>query len=248
MSEAMLLAALDAVASAGRTIDLWLRDDDAVSDTARLRRLAALADRHDISVLVAVIPAKADATLAALLAETPRLLPCQHGFAHQDHLAGLGKKTELAEERGIDTVLQELRAGAERLAALLPAPALPVLVPPWNRIGDGIAARLDECGFRALSGFGRALKSVGPLPTLNTHVDLMHWGEQKRGKDASTVLAELAAEVHRAHADDRRIGLLAHHLVHDQIAWESLGQALQCLRHHPAARWPSPCALLSPEV
>src|SRR5215472_4002810 len=72
---------------AGREATLWWRDDDAIAASAELDRLVPLA--------LAVIPALADAGLAARLAAARQseVAVLQHGWRHTDHADG-GRKSE----------------------------------------------------------------------------------------------------------------------------------------------------------
>jgi len=126
---------LDAWAAAGREALIWWRDDDATAPSDALHRLLDLAAAAEAPLALAVIPAKAESDLDALLeghsAETAVL---QHGFAHQNHAPAGTKKCELVSPASRETVPDELRQGRDSLARRFPARFLPVLVPPWNRI------------------------------------------------------------------------------------------------------------------
>ena len=51
----------------GRVATLWLRDDDAETPSPALDSLLAMTAEHGVSVLVAIIPARADRALAERL-------------------------------------------------------------------------------------------------------------------------------------------------------------------------------------
>jgi hypothetical protein len=240
-----VLDALDDAAGSGFAITLWWRDDDAVTDTAALQRLVSVAKRFRIDCLLAVIPAFADGTLAAAVRASSHLFVCQHGFAHQNHARPGEKKIELADHRGVDAVLAELAEGTRKLDALdFGGRYLPVLVPPWNRIGPEMIVRLQEAGFPILSVFGREGGSgevstsqapVTPVPgRLNTHIDLVDWRAGRVAKTERQLADEIARDIPRALADDGRIGLLTHHLVHDDAMWGALETMLRALLDHPA--------------
>ena len=90
---APLWAELDRWVEAGRSVQLWLRDDDAVAPSPALSRLSDLAERFEAPVLLAVIPMLAEPALAAALARMPLLQPCQHGVRHQNHAPPREKKS-----------------------------------------------------------------------------------------------------------------------------------------------------------
>src|SRR6185503_10933091 len=83
MSWDALDAELERWRAAGRVATFWWRDDDAVTDTPALRRLLELRASLDVPLALAVIPANADAALAALV--PPEVAVLQHGFAHRNH-------------------------------------------------------------------------------------------------------------------------------------------------------------------
>src|SRR5262245_19270468 len=61
---ATLADELDAWGADGRRATLWWRDDDACSDSAELRRMLAVAERHRAPLTLAAIPADLEASLA----------------------------------------------------------------------------------------------------------------------------------------------------------------------------------------
>src|SRR5215470_17845292 len=94
-----LHAELACWAETGRIADFWLRDDDAVEPTAALDRLLALAARHAIPVVLAVIPASAQRTLAKRLQAEDKVAIAVHGWAHRNHAPENEKKQELGAHR-----------------------------------------------------------------------------------------------------------------------------------------------------
>jgi hypothetical protein len=65
-----LIDEFDRWRDAGRVATLWWRDDDAASPSERLDRLLSISG--DIPIALAVVPAAADARLAAWLADPSR--------------------------------------------------------------------------------------------------------------------------------------------------------------------------------
>ena len=163
---------VDAWREAGREVTLWWRDDDAAEPSLALSRLLRLRP-PGCPLGLAVIPAAAKATLAGELTGAVDVLV--HGFAHANHAAPGARKSEYPAGRAAP---DELREGRERLDELFGDRALPVFVPPWNRMGEDAAAALPAAGYRVLSGYrGRP---EGPLPRLDTHVDLVDWRRGRR--------------------------------------------------------------------
>lgn len=228
-----LLRALDLRAEEGRPVALWWRDDDAVAPTAALDRLLALARGWSVPLTLAVIPAGTGPELAERLGREPAVSVAVHGWSHENHAPKGEKKQELGAHRPAAAVLETLGRGQERLLGLHGDRLLPVLVPPWNRIAPGVVAGLPTLGFRALSTYGQA--GTAPLRVVNTHVDLMDWHGSGGGHPAGRLLADLA----RAIAATRQgpIGILSHHLVHDDQAWRFLETLFALTKHHPGCRW-----------
>src|SRR5205823_4246421 len=80
-----LIHELDAWAKAGKTAEIWWRDDDAIAATPALERLLELRQRHDLGLMLAVIPARAADSLVDRLAREPAVAVAQHGWAHLNH-------------------------------------------------------------------------------------------------------------------------------------------------------------------
>lgn len=234
-----LHAELDRWKRAGRVADLWWRDDDAVQPTAALDRLLDLASGRAIPALLAVIPAHAGEPLAARLASEPGIVVAVHGWAHENHAPDGAKKQELGPHRVADVVLDELSRAKAVIGRLFAERAAPVLVPPWNRIDGALLPSLPGIGLAALSVFGKA--KPAPIPIVNTHVDIIDWHGGRGGKDQGALVQELASELRwRREAGSREaLGLLTHHLVHDEIAWSFLDRLFEATAGSPACRWAS---------
>ena len=217
----------------GWEVTLWWRDDDAAEPTPALSRLLAL--RPGCPLGLAVIPAAAKASLAGEMTDAVDVLV--HGFAHQNHAGPPARKSEYPAGR---VAPGELRAGRERLEAIFGDRALPVFVPPWNRMGGEAAAALPAAGYRVLSGYrGRP---EGPLPRLDTHVDLVDWRGGRRFAGSAAVLRALADALaaRRSARDPVPTGLLSHHLVHDAAGWRFLEDLLAWGEETPGVRWVRP--------
>lgn len=228
---------VDAWRAAGREATLWWRDDDAQRPSPALARLLRL--RPDCPLGLAVIPAGAETALAESVAGPVDVLV--HGFAHANHAGAGERKSEYPAGRRVP---EELRAGRERLEAIFGDRVLPVFVPPWNRMGDDAAEALPAAGYEALSGHrGRP---AGPLPRLDTHVDLIDWRVGRRFAGAGAVLRALtdALAARRRAGDPRPTGVLSHHLAHDAGAWRFLGALLAWGARAPGVRWLRPRDLL----
>jgi hypothetical protein len=224
----------------------WWRDDDAVAPTAALERLLALGPQP---LALAVIPANLDPALPARLAGR-RTDVLQHGYAHRNHEPLERKKAELGEARPAGTVLEELRAGWQRLAAAFGDRALPVLVPPWNRIATSLIRHLAHWGYQGLSTYGprqpfpSAPGGSGRLDVLqaNTHADIIDWQSRRfRGGPAviDRVLDHLRARREGRVDAAEPTGLLTHHLAMDDAAFDFTAEFLERTARDPAVHWRS---------
>jgi hypothetical protein len=226
-----------------RRATLWLRDDDACSDTPALRRLLGIAGEHRVPVAIAAIPATADSSLEAAIASCREATVVQHGYAHRNHARPGERSAELGDERDVPTMQGELGRGRERLARVFGPRFRPVLVPPWNRIGGALSPHLPAAGYAGLSCFGpRASQSpITGIVQVNTHVDPIAWRRERAfiGEDAATgrLTAHLCARRKRICDGDEPTGLLTHHLVFTDAMWDFVGELMQCTQDHGAAVW-----------
>lgn len=209
---------------ASRTVRFWLRDDDAVEPGGALEQLLALGREHAVPMTLAVIPAKTGAALAERLRHEAATTVAVHGWSHENHAPPQEKKQELGPHRPLSEITRELRRGFVLLKEQFSDGFVPVLVPPWNRIDPLLLPELATCGFKALSVFGPVKqKQAAFLPVINTHVDLMDWHGTRGCRDHGELVAALVRELQRRFdGSDEPVGILTHHLVHDEAAWAFL--------------------------
>lgn len=230
-----LAVELDHWGQRGRRVVFWLRDDDAVEPSVALDRLLDLTGRFDIPVTLAVIPEKTGTALARRLDESPQASVALHGWSHTNHAPEGQKKQELGLFRSIEVVMEELRAGADKLSRLHGGRFVPMLVPPWNRIDDMLVAQLEAIGVHALSVFGP--EQPGAVPEINTHVDVIDWKVTRGGRQDSILIGEILERLARMERADATVGILTHHLDHDAQVWRFLEQLFVLTSRHPACHW-----------
>lgn len=233
---AMLDAELEQWHKAGHRPRIFLRDDDAISDTPALRRLLELCGQHDVPLLLATIPRDADGSLGSLVGGNGLVTGAVHGYAHIDHTPPGTKVCELGIDRPLSTVLAELTLGRSRLLELFDGRISGLLVPPWNRIHDPVLEAIGTIGF---SGVSRHGWPSGPTPgrvaEVNTHVDIVHWSGGTVGRSHDWVFQQLAENLQIARQSNwRAIGVLTHHLDHDEQAWAVLEACLDLLGNETA--------------
>lgn len=218
-------------------IRFWWRDDDAIEATPPLETLLALSDRHNLPLGLAVIPKNASDALSTRLAPEKRVTVLQHGWQHKLNNPDGETKAELGDHRPLDEILRELRLGRERLEALFPTRFLPVLVPPWNRIGTAVNRARHEVGLVGLSTYGP--NADGPH-CVNTHLDIFDWPGTRGPLSRTAAYTTLSDEMERRLAGDAEpIGILTHHLIHRPESWEFLEELFALTARHPALEWPS---------
>lgn len=237
MSRQQFIEALDAIAAEGAAVHLWLRDDDAIEPTAQLSRLLDRSSRWQIPMTLAVIPAPATTALAELLEGRREISVAVHGWDHRNHAPPPEKKQELGLHRDPPAVLATLSGGLQRIYALFGERAVPLLVPPWNRIAPALVAGLPELGYEGLSVFGRDKPS--PVPLFNTHVDIIDWKGSRGGRGIDELYGDATAYLLAKGGPARVLGVLTHHLVHDDAAWQFLDDLFELTIAHPACRWVS---------
>ena len=178
----------------------------------------------------------------------------QHGYAHRNHEPPGVKKAELGAARPPAAVREELRRGAQLLTAAFGSQALPVLVPPWNRIAEPLIDLLTDDGYRGLSTQGTrqpaaASRQQGILQ-VNTHIDIVDWRGGRRfiGLEAAIDLAlgHLSARREGRADADEPTGLLTHHLVLEAEAFDFTAAFLERTAEHPAVQWRSARDIFAP--
>lgn len=221
---------------AGKTAKFWFRDDDAIEPTPALDRLLSLANRFDVPMALAIIPGPTGEALAERLARENLVTATVHGWTHQNYAPDDTKKQELGLHRPQEIVLEELHRGFDKIKALYPSQFIPLLVPPWNRIDDAFLPHLAPFGYRAVSVFGLAKQT--PIGLINTHIDIMRWHGARGGLPHAEILGHLVEELQNRFAgNDEPIGIMTHHLVHDDLAWDFVETLFEETASHAAIEW-----------
>lgn len=210
---------------AGRKPVFWLRDDDAIEPTPALDRLMRLGADFDVPILLAVIPASTGEALATRLSREEQVTVAVHGYAHLNHAPAGEKKCELGQHRPAAAVIRQLSDGVAKLRRLHGRKLLPVLVPPWNRIDEGLIPLLPPAGFQAISVFGPA--KPWPLAVINANVDIIDWHGSRGCLPTPILVDNTVAQLRRAFDSGDPVGILTHHLVHDDAAWAFLARLFE---------------------
>jgi hypothetical protein len=99
---------------------------------------------------------------------------------------------------------------------------------------------LPACGYRGLSTFGaRSLARPAPgLTQVNTHIDPIDWHGSRSLRDVSRLIAEIAGAVARRAATSgpgEPLGILTHHIAHDEAIWSFCEALLEELDRQSAS-------------
>ncbi|WP_428687024.1 polysaccharide deacetylase family protein [Roseibium sp.] len=230
---------LDWFAERGRKVRFWWRDDDAVEPTPALDRMLEIANRHGVDLALAVIPKDATQALADRLEREKHALVLQHGWQHRNfQRKDLGEKAaELGSRRDPDELLAQLREGKTRLETLFGEKFIPAMVPPWNRIDPEISRCLPGIGVPGLSTF--TWHNFPRTRQIQSHVDILKWKKQVRfiGWESARLRFDLQL-TRRRNTGGEPLGLLTHHLAHDEGCFEFLDEFFAIAAHHEGAEWP----------
>ncbi|WP_185985061.1 polysaccharide deacetylase family protein [Aureimonas mangrovi] len=231
---AALTFALRQRSEAGHPLRVWWRDDDAVRPTPALAKLLDLSRRHELPIVLAVVPAHLDPDLpSALSAASADVTVAQHGFAHRNEAVPPGRAVECGGRRETSAILNDLDDGRQRLAKAFGERFRPIMVPPWNRIEERITERLPSLGYVGLSVFGEeGERRERGFTVANAHLDVLRWKGGARFAGEAKLLRETLGWLERNPADTAAVfGLLTHHLDHDEATWGFLESFLPLLRH-----------------
>lgn len=201
-------------------IPIWWRDDDAIEPTPALDRLNELSANLGVPVHLAVIPKQAGETLVPYVEDRPNLIPCIHGWTHQNTAPSGHKKSEFGVPRndGFDELVQ----AKARMIDLFGTNLFPLFVPPWNRFDLSFEHGLKQAEYVGFSTFGPRTNTI-TTPQINTHIDPIFW-RGHRGLVEPERLIRLTAEILDARCNGIQdsiepLGFLTHHLVHIPEVW-----------------------------
>jgi hypothetical protein len=249
---------LDCWEDADLTARFWVRDDDAFEMSQNLERLCDLATRHNIKIGLAVIPGKILPDLSDFLGnKTRQFHPMCHGWKHVNH-----NRSNRPAEFGYDRPISSMIIDAQYAFGLFSGHfgALnAIFVPPFNRITPTVAKALPGIGFAGVSsmpsqlehkilqlalriGWSKVIKipDFSGVPRIDAHVDMINW--KTRAAHETTIIADHLVRQLRGRRlgvlpADTPIGLLTHHLAHDEGIWRACDETLEFLRSHRAAEF-----------
>jgi hypothetical protein len=250
---------LDCWARQGLRVTFWVRDDDAVRPSEPLARLHGLAEKHDITIGLAIIPAELDPSLPEYIRRDGRRFhPMCHGWRHLNHARAGRRPGEFGRDRPTSALVNDARL-AHRAFSRHFGDIDVVFVPPFGRISGTLVTALPEIGFSGMSGAAgwleRKLSRLADwnihvpvaatpcrshVPRLDVQIDPIDW--RRRTAHDPAVISQALVRCLRARrigllASNLPIGLVTHHLDHDESVWLACDSLLQLLRRHDATRF-----------
>ena len=215
--------------AADRIPRFWWRDDDAREPSAALDRLLRLADGLPLSL--SVIPDKPLQRLAAHLSNVSGITVGQHGIDHVNRRAEGERAGEFPPDMSVSVMAKSIAYGRQRMMNSGLAPVY--YTPPWNHVDDALPEAVALAGFERFSAWNSAQIKLGGLRRLDAHVDLLRWKDGAQFRGRSRFLGDLLEQLvrrRRANMMSLPIGILTHHLDHDEAAWAFLGEFLEMVR------------------
>lgn len=224
---------------AGLILPFWWRDDDAIEPTPALDQLTAIASDFDMPLHLAVIPKYATTNLASYMSTVPHIIPVVHGWAHENHAPIDQKKAEFGASRPIEDCASDAILGLQKLSDLFGDRLKPMFVPPWNRLNPEFGEHLVAIGYDSVSTYlpRKTQFAAQNLEQINTHLDPIAWHDGRSlvlGDTLVNQMVKLMQDRRLGHTDNTEpLGLLTHHLVHDDAIWDFIIQFLTIMRKGP---------------
>jgi predicted deacetylase len=207
--------------AAGQAPVFWWRDDDARRLTPALDRLLALSARFAAPLTIAAVPDGDLATLVKACRGIPGVELAIHGFRHENRAPPGWPSGEVNDLDRLADVMSDLVTATDAFHRAGVRPRL--FVPPWNNAHPTLKRALEQQGL-ALSCYGEMRNDAEP-ERLDTHLDVMRWKPRARFRGAVRFLLRtrrLLAERRSKGMWSAPLGLLTHHLDHDEAAWRFL--------------------------
>jgi hypothetical protein len=241
-----------------------------------LEQLRDFADRYDIRIGLAAIPGKILPGLTHFLDHhTRQFYPMCHGWKHINHSRG-NKPGEFGPDRPLSNMIKDAESALSLFSEHFDS-VKAIFVPPFNRVTPAVVKALPNIGFFGVSlmpnYLERKILQFGPQlawsnlikipefsgsPRMDVHLDMINW-KTKTAPETKTIVDHLMRHLRGRRlglmATDTPIGLLTHHLVHNDAIWRACDEAMEVLRSHKAVefidvgRWadeysPKPAALI----
>lgn len=249
---------LDIWADSNLKAKFWVRDDDAFEPSPDLERLRDVAARFDTRIGLAVIPGMVTPGLREFLAENDRhFYPMPHGWKHINYNRGR-KPAEFGPDRPISSMIADAEFALQLFKECFSS-SQPIFVPPFNRITPALVRALPGVGYAGVSLMPNQLEwkllRLGSRvlwrgvvrmtefksgPRIDVHLDIIDWKArtaQKRKIISDLLVQQLRGRRLGLLPPDAPIGLLTHHLAHNEDIWQAIDDILGFLRSHKAVEF-----------
>lgn len=217
----------------GKTLEFWWRDDDAVEPTTQLHQLLHISEKFSIPLHLAVIPESCKQAFP--ISDLCYVL--QHGITHQNLAPSGEKKCELHSSQINDALIARLKQNKKKLENFFGHKFVDCMVPPWNRISPDYIDCLLKAEFKFLSTFNER-KFQDQILQINTHLDIIDWSSHPRKFLGEEILERFISLLRQIRLQNKNhpIGLLTHHLVHDNDCWDFIENLLGFIKDNPTIR------------
>ena len=235
----MLTDELNRWLQAGVTATFWWRDDDAISDTEELDELLNCA--RQVPIALAVIPNRAEQSLALKIARYHSVTVLQHGWCHTNHTTE-GSNSEYPDGRSMLEVAREFSIGRHVLSNFFGTQYLPVFAPPWHGFSDLYLSLLSQAGIMAISRKGARECAINSgLVVSNVHCAPILWSDppsfSTESDYLSIIIDHLEGRRRGRYDSTEPTGILTHHLVQNKQSYAFMTTLSEIVSQHPAALW-----------
>jgi len=208
--------------ASGKAPVFWWRDDDARRPGPALSRLLHLSRRFSAPLTIAAVPDGDMTALVEACAATPDIDLAIHGFRHENRAPAGQPSGEVNDQDSPEAIAAEVETAIAVFARAGLKPDL--FVPPWNNAHTTLDAALVRHGL-TVSRYGEPRAPDASPPRLDAHLDVMRWKPEARFRGSVRFLLrarKLLVERRVRGLWDDPIGLLTHHLDHDETSWRFL--------------------------
>jgi peptidoglycan/xylan/chitin deacetylase (PgdA/CDA1 family) len=171
------------------------RIDDVYATRPDLMRILAAFERHQVPVILGVIPRRLTSEMALYLAARPLFAIYQHGVEHKSY-AGPEAKDEFPESRARTEVATLLAEGRARLESSI-GRRVTGYIPPWNLTAPATLEILAAQGFTHVSAkrtYGHGVR----LASLPIAIDTLSSYAPPRARSCDEILALIGGEQRKA--------------------------------------------------
>ncbi len=236
--ETLLRPQLETLQAKGKTLSVFLRNDDGDKDEDTLRQLFDITLSRQVPLHVAVIPKTLTNAGVRLLRDIkhaqPELLELgQHGFQHLNHET-TGRKCEFGVSRSFEKQLNDIANGKKILEETLQEYFAPIFTPPWNRCTKDTLKAVEQLGFEIFSRDNSNPPATGyGFQEISTTLDFFTWKDGAKMKNPKDLTEELIKQLNTNHP----VGLLLHHKVMNAEDFAFLDELLAELKRYPVVHF-----------